>query len=92
MQIFVVIEYIAVYLKRRTSNLILKSILICNVGFLFAEYIAQILNGTQIRIASSEETVQSIGMIVGGHFIKSLDPDAPPLKFEVCYIFFITMF
>lgn len=65
---------------------VLKSYLpfdILNVFCFFLDYINKVLKGTHIRIGKSEDTVRSIGMIIGGDLIQALDPNVPALEFDV---------
>ncbi|XP_054716521.1 telomere length regulation protein TEL2 homolog [Uloborus diversus] len=45
-------------------------------------YLHYVINGTQIRIGNSEETIRSLGMIVGESLSSVLDSDTVKLQFE----------
>lgn len=54
-----------------------------NVICFFLDCINKVLKGTQIRLGKSEDTVRSIGMIIGGNLTQALDPIVPALEFDV---------
>lgn len=67
-------------------SLVLKSYLpfdTLNVICFFLDYINKVLKGTHVRLGKSENTVRSIGMIVGGDLIQALDNNVPALEFDV---------